>query len=198
MSLRVWLPLTEDLHNQGISLLPSLSFNNFTASSNGKIGNCYKGWGIYHLNEEILDNCWSVSAWIKADSWYSANNIIICKNAAAGDAYQIYFSIVGTNQIRLGINNASRITYNNYAFTTGQWHHVVGTYDGKVGAIYINGELKISQTVTNTFVSGMNNLSLGCRSNNAAGTTAWVGNSGTDVRYLNDIRIYGCIEEACN
>lgn len=197
MSLRVWLPLNGDLHNQGISLLPSLSFNNFTTSSNGKIGNCYKGWGIYHLNEEILDNCWSVSAWVKADSWYSANNIIICKNAAAGDVYQIYFSIVGTNQIKLGINNASGIIYNNYTFTTGQWHHVVGTYDGKVGTIYINGELKISQTVANTFVSGMNNLSLGCRGSNAAGTTAWVGNNGTDIRYLNDVRIYDhCLSAA--
>jgi len=43
----------------------------------------------------------------------------------------------------------------------------------------------------------MNNLSLGCRGLNAAGTNAWVGNNGTDVRYLNDVRIYDhCLSAA--
>jgi len=37
MSLRVWLPLTGDLHNQGISDT-TVNSNSLTVDTNGKIG----------------------------------------------------------------------------------------------------------------------------------------------------------------
>ena len=40
MSLQIWLPLTDDLHNQGLSEINVIN-NGATLDNNGKIGKCY-------------------------------------------------------------------------------------------------------------------------------------------------------------
>lgn len=194
MSLKVWLPFNGNLNNYGCSDVTAPTYNNLTLVSNGKIGQCYSGQAVYYLTNELLGNIWSLCAWIKADGWYSSNNVILCKNVAAGDAYQFYFSIVGGTQLRIGINNNSGIVFN-YTFNTGTWYHVAATYDGSIGNLYINGELKKSSSVSNAFSANMNNIGINCRSANADGTTRWIGDS--SVHYINDARIYDhCLSAA--
>ena len=41
MSLQVWLPLNEDLHNQGLYKTNIISGGDISINGNGKIGSCY-------------------------------------------------------------------------------------------------------------------------------------------------------------
>lgn len=193
MSLRVWLPLDSSLENKGISNLSTFSYNNFTQQTNGKIGKCYSGQGIYHLDEEIIQNNWSLCAWVKSSAWSSANDIILCKNTNASNNCQFYFSIINGATLNLGVNAGSGSVSVGYTFATNTWYHVAATYDGEKYALYINGEQKKTGALSTTLKTGMNNLGINCRSANAAGTS-YTGNGG---KWLNDVRIYDhCLSAA--
>ena len=186
MSLKVWLPLNGDLENKGISNLSNFSFNSFTQQSDGKIGKCYSGQGVYHIAEELLQNSWSLCAWVKASSWSTYNDIILCKNTSSSDDCQFYFSVIDGTTLNLGVNAGSSSASFSYTFATNTWYHVAATYNGSTYALYINGEQKKTGTIANALKTGMNNIGINCRSSNAAGT-AQTGDSG---KKLNDVRIY--------
>lgn len=189
MSLRVWLPLNKDLRNQGLAGdVQDFSLNYFTQqTSGGKIGNnCYSGVGIYHLNDDtIIGNQWTLAAWIKASSWSQYNNIIICKNTTSANS-QFYFSVINGTQLNIGINGSSTLTTYSYTFNIDTWYHVAATYDGTNYALYINGNSVKTGSCTNTLMTECNNLGIGCRSTNAAGTAQ----TGQANCYLQDVRIY--------
>lgn len=186
MALKVWLPLNESLENKGVSDLFTFSYNNFIQQANGKIGKCYSGQGIYHLNEELIQNNWSLCAWVKSSTWSQYNDIILCKNTSTSDNCQFYFSIINGATLNLGVNAGSGSVSFNYAFATDTWYHVAATYDGSKYALYINGEQKKTGALSTTLKTGMNNLGINCRSTNAAGT----GQAGDGGKWLNDIRVY--------
>lgn len=187
MALQVWLPLNRDLKNQGLLKLPNFSFNNLTQQTDGKIGKCYKGQAIYHFAEDFLDNQWSLCCWVKASSWGQYNDIILCKNSSTSTECQFYFSIVGGNTLNIGINGGSSTASYSYTFATNTWYHIAATYNGTTYTLYLNGEQKKTGTYSSTKKTGMNNLGIGCRSNDTNGTTGTGNNSGMK---LNDVRIY--------
>lgn len=193
MSLQVWLPLNGDLRNQGLISLPDTSVNTFSYS-NGKIGQCATGRVAWHLDNEILGNTWSVAMWVKPESLGTANNILFCKNGTSSTDCHIYFSIISTTQLNLGVNGpSSSITATGQNFTTGTWYHVAATYDGTTATIYLNGvELKHG-TVTTACPTGRLNMNINGRSTNAANT----GTTGNITGSFNDFRLYDhCLSAA--
>lgn len=186
MSLKIWLPLTNNTNNYGTCFLQKFSFNSLTQQTDGKLGKCYSGRAIYHLNEELIDNSWSLCAWVKSASWSQYNDIILCKNTSASDNCQFYFSIINGSTLNLGINAGTSSASFSYTFATNTWYHVAATYNGSAYALYINGDQKKTGTITNTLKTGMNNIGINCRSLNTDGTS-WTGDEGKKV---NDVRIY--------
>lgn len=186
MSLKVWLPLNGDLHNQGLTLLPNTSVNTFTYAT-GKIGQCATGRAAWHLNEEILGNTWSVAMWVKPESLGTTNNVLFCKNNTSSTDCHIYFSIISTTQLNLGVNGpSSSVTATGQTFTTGTWYHVAATYNGTTATIYLNGiELKHG-TVTTACPTGRLNMNINGRSTNTANTST----TGNITCSFNDFRLY--------
>lgn len=187
MALKLWLPLQGDLHNQGLYNLPDPSVSSVTWDPNGKLGYCSNKTAIWHLQNEIVENIWSIAIWInnKSGSWSSSNNIIFCKNASTSEGH-IYFSIKGGTQFIVGVN---KYTENSYAFNfeANKWYHLAATYNGYTLKMYINGEEVKSVVDTTEYVEGRNNIGLCCRSANTSGTSR---TGQISAYYCNDLRLY--------
>ena len=69
MSLKIWLPLKGDLHNQGSSKTYSTQITGYTIESNGKIGSCIKFSSVFdtqipiedwdYVNKSVSLCCWA-------------------------------------------------------------------------------------------------------------------------------------------
>lgn len=186
MSLKVWLPLTKDTKNQGLLNLPT-PWDVRTRDTGGKLGQyCYSDNAIYHIENEWLGNEWSLACWVKSSNWNPYNDIILCKNTTDSGNAQFYLSIIGGAWLNIGCNSGSETLKINYTFATNTWYHVAATYDGTTLKLYLNGSEIGTKAYTSTQKTGMNNLGIGCRSTNAAGTNATGGAS----KRMNDVRIY--------
>ena len=185
MGLQVWLPLTKDLHNQGLT---NVNFNNtgITQSSTGKLGGSYyfAGQVLAATNFSIDSNAWSVCYWVYYTSIPSSSNFyqVTLNGSSASD----YLFMVGG----YSSNGTTGVFRCNMAGDCGTlnkntWYHVCATYDGSKCRLYVNGELL--NTFNITVNANKTNLTIGGRSNSAA-NTAWTGTSG--YCYLNDVRIY--------
>lgn len=186
MSLKIWLPFMGDLKNYGTQNLPNTSVNSFTYGA-GKIGQCASGRVAWILPTEILDNTWSVAMWVRPESLGSNNNILFCKNGTAATDCQIYFSIISTTQLNIGVNGpSSSVTATGQTFTLNKWYHVAATYDGQIASVYLNGQLLKSGTVTTEKPTGRLNMNINGRCTNASNT----GSTGHFTGAFNDFRLY--------
>lgn len=187
MSLQVWLPLNENLNNQGLYNLPiSPSLNNISYIDDGKLGKASSGYCIYHLNSDIVKNSWSLACWCKKTSaWSQHNDILLCENNSSPSDCHFYLSIINGGFLNIGINGSSSTASVYYKFSTNIWYHIAVTYDGTKYAMYINGELKKTGEYTAAIPTNITNLGICCRSSNEAGTSSINGGAN-----LNDIRIY--------
>lgn len=192
MSLQVWLPLNGDLRNQGISDV-TVTNNDATINTSGKIGSCYEFNGSGYLKESTYDwtnfntSTFSLCCWYKEPSPVaSGNSQIICVGTSSG-----------WNNIRFGLlrrtsngypmfsvsNGSSAIQYNFTAnsFTLDTWNHIAITYDNGHIIMYLNGQFH--KEMTTTIVPTLNSsqhLGIGGASNGAEKLTG----------FLNDVRIY--------
>lgn len=192
MSLRVWLPLDGDLHNQGCTNITVIN-SGATVNTNGKIGNCYYFNASSYLYENTYNwtnfntSQFSLCCWYKQPSPVaSGNSQMICIGTSSG-----------WNNIRIGLlrrtsngypmfsvsNGSSAVSYNCTAttFSLDTWNHIACTYDNGTIKIYLNGTL--NKTYTTTIVPVLNSsqhLGIGAASNGAEKLTG----------YLNDVRIY--------
>lgn len=188
MALRVWLPLNGNLNNNGLSNLGPTSFSNITWKTDGKLGKCANGCGIYHLNQDIIpNNIWTVSAWVRCPStWGQYNNIVICINDADMNTCHIYLSIINGTQLNIGFNNTAQRYTVNYTFESNKWYHIAASYNGTTATLYANGVLLGTSNITSA-VTNCLNLAFGGRSTNAAGTSYTQSGVNLDI---NDVRIY--------
>ena len=186
MSLRVWLPLTKDLRNQG---LDNVTVTNYgaTLDNNGKLGKCYYFDGTddrITVSGLSLPNVWSYSCWIYSATSSRNWEAVIMLNSTGGDSdLQLGFY---TNPNGKVIQNSANGQYNaSISWTYGVWHHFCGTFNGSDLKTYIDGILVNTKTITASLLS-RTNLTIGARSINTANTTA---NTFFQGR-LNDVRIY--------
>lgn len=192
MSLRVWLPLTKDLRQQGLSNV-TVTNNGATFNSAGKLGGCYQFNASGYLKETSINwtnfntSEFSLCCWYKEPSPVaSGNSQMICIGTSSG-----------WNNIRIGLlrrtsngypmfsvsDGSNNVNYNFTAnsFSLDTWNHIVCTYNNGTMKMYLNGELH--KTYTTTIVPVLNSsqhLGIGAASNGAEPLTG----------YLNDVRIY--------
>ena len=186
MSLKIWLPFTENKNNQGVvNLYPSSE--QLAQGTTGKIGKCYGGGVIYNTSQSIIGNKWTIAMWVKTSSWGTYNDILACKNIDSSGHCQFYFSVIGGNTLNIGVNTGSSSLTYSYTFATDTWYHLATTYDGTTCVLYINGNSVKEGNVTNSAYTDCPNIGIGCRSSNTTGTSM-TGQSAT--RFYNDVRIY--------
>lgn len=151
MSLRLWLPMTENLNNYGLDELETASVQTgCTQSDDGKLGKCYKNTSN---NSPILtpvsfiSKQFTLAAWVRIDT--KKNNW----NRAVG-----LYDTNGKNRISLAIENTNGKTLGfNFTGTStgvttpavfdiypcdmkqGQWVHYAMSYDGIRYYIYEDG-----------------------------------------------------------
>ena len=192
MALKFWLPLDKtNEYNRGIGKTSSTSFTSISLTSevspSGK--KCSTGRAIFHMEEDEIENEFTISVWGNyTGTWGTGNTIICCKNKENDTSNtHWYFSVYGSGQkIAIGINGASAAYKKDYTFAVNTWYHLVATYNGQKYCLYVNGALAGSGTCTNAKKTGCLNIGVGCRSTNAAGTTP----SGSDTWKLSDFRVY--------
>lgn len=155
MALQVWLPLIEDVHNQGLYPL-EFTNNNAQVTTGGCLGSCYTftattGTGIYcstpayqnFLTECIDNHSFSMCCFFKTT-----------ETSRATPPMHITYGVrlfVGTANTFSLYNSSRTVAVSDSTSTAdGKWHHICGTYDADSGAmrLYIDGLLKASNTYT--------------------------------------------------
>jgi hypothetical protein len=91
-----------------------------------------------------LTSALTISAWIYPTGWGSNNSgqgrIFQKRSQNAGYFFNLYSTSTVSNGLRFSPNNGNgSITSNSNAVTLNQWQHVVVTYAGTSGTIYVNG-----------------------------------------------------------
>jgi len=172
MSLQVWLPLTKDLRNQGLSNV-TITNNGATFNSAGKLGGCYNlnnsvGIGATNIT---LGNTFSIACWIKVNSynsnWANAFKIYkdsydyigLCMNQTSASTKQLGFHIYKNNgsSARTGVYDAYYMP-----LTVGTWYHLCFIVTPSEVKTYQNGINIRTGSITTTFPSVSNySLSLG-------------------------------------
>jgi hypothetical protein len=114
--------------------------------------------------------------------WFNSTNTtgyqsILCKgNSAAVPWVAPYATLLirldwPVNNIEVGLSNASTYTPNNWSSapiaTTGVWYHLVFTYDGTSGILYINGTSQGSLTYSTTLSYNTQAWNIGADTSNA-------------------------------
>ena len=193
MSLLVWLPLTQDLRNQGLSNI-TVTNNGAIIDNNGKIGKCYSfGTGTSNLilpNEPIkacTTEC-SLSMWLNITTWNTSYATYFQAGLGGAPWAHYIFGVLrnGTgSNLCFTISNgstSSQASYTTPALTLNTWYHLAFVYKTGHCLIYINGELY--QDYTTTIVPNFDAI-----------TKTTIGACNTTSSYqtnckLNDVRIY--------
>ena len=189
MSLRVWLPLTKDLRNQGLDDV-TVTNNGATFNSAGKLGGCYyfngdKQWLQFSsVLGEYYNNDWSIACWLKPTD--STRSVIISEYNTSG-ASNVGLELTTSRVVRLYWNGSPDINFTTAgALPLNEWTHLTVTKAGRVVKVYFNGELK--QTYINS--SDFSTRTSAARPRigddyrgNSANTVSYQG-------YINDFRMY--------
>lgn len=177
MALQVWLPLINNVENQGVSNIPIIN-NGVTFVNNGKIGKCASFNNNYFSLQNLSNfNTISISFWMKPSTTSQTGCLL---NYRTGIGLDIAIFLIQGN-IRF---DAGGQTVFNYTYTT-DWQHVTVTYDGNIKNLYINGILNQSITINKAISCTATKGTVGASSVN---TTS--GSSNNYIGLLNDYRIY--------
>lgn len=177
MALQVWLPLIDNVENQGVSNIPIIN-NGVTFVDKGKIGKCASFNNNYFSLQNLSNfNTISVSFWMKPANTNQTGCLL---NYRTGIGLDIAIFLI-QGKVRF---DAGGQTIFNYTYTT-DWQHITVTYDGNIKNLYINGILNQSVTINKAISCTATKGTVGASSVNTT--------SGSDNNYiglLNDYRIY--------
>jgi uncharacterized delta-60 repeat protein len=108
----------------------------------------------------------TVAAWIKATNWKNEiwRGVVVGKNDWAGSQAHGYSLMTGDNG-KLSFQVATSSGWIEASTTslmnTGQWHHIVGTYDGTTVKVYIDGAERGSAAGGGDIVDSSYHLNIG-------------------------------------
>lgn len=182
MGLRIWLPLINDVGNQGLDDVV-VTNSGATSNTSGKIGTCYSFNGSSNylsMPYNFYNSEYSVCAWVYTTS-STATQTIVCDRTSVGSGFST-FLIDGKLRVDCGGNNLQWKT--SYSYPTNTWFHVAITYDGAVVRYYINGEFKESKTQAIASTYWGNVTSVGASQANGSGYGNYLNGM------LNDVRVY--------
>jgi|694.fasta_scaffold04378_2 hypothetical protein len=104
----------------------------------------------------------TISAWVNRSTNNSADGIVGKYNSAANRRSYILGFNTSTAQLILSPNGTSITTVSGTTtIGTGQWYHIVGTYDGSYMRIYVNGNLEGSATYSSGIYDSTDDLRIG-------------------------------------
>jgi len=181
MALQVWLPLTGDLIQQGLSGVEAVN-NGATVNNDGKLGKCYQFDGNDYITLPIkfLGSDYSYSVWVYTTS-ASTTQTLGCCRATVGNGFSL-FLIDGKIRIDPGGKNVQWIT--NYTYPINTWFHIAITCNNGKIKYYINGEYKQEYNMTLNESQWGTLFSIGASQANGSGYGNYL------TGQLNDIRIY--------
>lgn len=163
MSLQIWLPLTKDLRQQGLSDI-AITNHGATFDSNGKLGGCYSFDGTddnlsYTPSVDEAETL-SIAFWVcptaatPAGSFFSLERGTYWQLTFYGDHVAIRDNSIGYSGTR---KNFSTGTY-----IANTWTHVAVTYDKGTLKIYRDGSLLSTNSVGGTKLNtSINNARIG-------------------------------------
>lgn len=177
MSLRVWLPLTKDLRNQGLDDV-TVTNNGATFDANGKLGGCY----LFDGSNDYLTGTYEAEAEVSFAAWVNLPTLpggrhIFDARTSNGTGYQPMY--LNNNSIQIGCSGSSFSSFN-YTWVANTWYHICVTHNATEGKCYINGILIGTSTTAKGAKCGTCNFTLGSRCNQS---------NYSNVK-LNDVRIY--------
>ena len=191
MSLKIWLPLNNNINNQGLTdWTPTIQSGTTAAYVNGKIGKALHTGGIVmpaSVTKEVLNNnefsyaCW---LYVGGESGSTQSAMIFGNNS--GRQFSM-FQYPTANDFHYSWANYENGTWSSYwggvlsgVLPSNQWTHIAVVYNNNITdklKIYING---VSQTLASrSFVS---------KSTSFEFDTQLIHNS--TYHYLNDVRLY--------
>ena len=184
MSLLVWLPMTKDLTQQGLSDI-TVSNVGATLDNNGKLGKCYYFDGNAHYLEfsksvgDLYSSDFSYAVWLKPTD---DTRSIICSEYASSGASGISFELSASRGIRLYWDGSPDIYPTNCTLPKNEWSHVAITRSGNEAKFYVNGELRYTYTGTLSNKASTAKIRLG--DDYRGGTSV------SYMGYMNDFRLY--------
>lgn len=192
MPLRVWLPLTKDLSNNGLSEYDIEMFRGTeTYNANGKLGKCFYANGVNTIKVyKIIPDFYkytgySLCAWfyIEARNTVHSGSAIISAGNWNNQVLNLAVSDWSTDHYtKLRVSGTSWGYTYDYNFSLNTWYHAVVSSDGVKTYAYVNGTL-IGNTVTGFLPSSIegNDIAIG-------GATYY--NGMQFFGKINDVRIY--------
>lgn len=159
MSLRIWLPLTDDLRNQG-SANASVTNTSAVINANGRLGKCYSfGTGKSYLKFNDVNfmhnmtEC-SVSLWLKILTWNTSYATYFQFGLGSTPWAHYIFGLLRNNAnstLCFTISNGTNATNANCltpTITLNEWYHLTFTYSNGHCKIYVNGAETNDYTTT--------------------------------------------------
>ncbi len=186
MSLKLWLPLNGDFHNQGLGGPLNFTTTGTITDQPGKIGQSkqFSSSNViapynFTLGTEISACCW---IYYTAFPSSSSNDWILDLASSSGYSSTPFGLSTYHSTLLVPIVGGKYDDTYTHNFSLNTWYHIAFTWNSTEGKLYINGELKKTYTTLNggTVKTG-NKFSLG--SNVANSSTKFKGR-------LNDVRIY--------
>ena len=172
MSLQVWLPLTKDLRNQGLSNV-TITNNGATFNSAGKLGGCYQTDGSHRI-------AISSFPWMSMKPDYNFSLFLWVKGTTTGwlIAAGGWELLLQPTFIRIGLSgNGQYPAQLTDTFDSNTWYHLGFTWEGATGQLklYLNGSNVATSSVPSTADFSVNNP---------------INLTYDGPRYINDFRIY--------
>jgi hypothetical protein len=148
----------------------------------GMIGNGMAFNGSSYLVAPVVGgglSALSISAWVKFNSNTSWATIV--KNWGESS----------TGAFHLGLDNATGNISDSSTITTGQWYHVVTTFNGSANRhiLYVNGVSKASVSASGTLTTLGTKMSMGAKLNDSQSSAATI-NTGYLNGVLDDVSFY--------
>ena len=185
MSLRVWLPLTKDLRQQGLDNVTVTNNGAIYSSTGGKLGGVYTFNGSSNyltVPKGYFGANYSYSLWFYTTSTSATQNLGCCRNSV-GDGFAI-FLIGGKIRIDGGGTDTATQWTTSYTFSANTWTHLTVTCANGVLKFYINGVYQDTKTITLTSSKWGTIYSIGASQANGSGYGNFLNGK------INDVRIY--------
>ena len=184
MSLVVWLPLINNVENQGNSNI-TITNNGATSATGGKLGNCYyfNGSAQYLQFSDTLgdiyvkDFTWAV--WLKPTD--STRGVIVSEYSSSGSS-NVAFELSASLGVRVYWNGSPDIYPTGCTLTKDVWTHVAIVKTTNKIDFYINGEHKYTYTGTLSDRTSTAKIRIG--DDYRGGTSV------SYMGYINDFRLY--------
>lgn len=141
--LRVWLPLTKDLRQQGLSNV-TVTNSGATFDSVGKLGGCYSfdgtddAIGVGDLSN-LVNTDFSFACWFYHDDTWSSKGWETIFGGPSG--FELQTKNFTTNSPVIYAYSWGK---GNFTYELSKWNHLVMTRTTSETKIYLNGELKLT------------------------------------------------------